>query len=198
MKKIFYWLIFAPLFFFTGCTTDDCDHQQDNNYIYQRDPINKVLMLKFDRATNKMEGVKEFIYEQQLDSFHIDVLTQSFQNYSTVSLIYRELIDTLFSGTIITSGIGNMTFPEELNPAVLYDTVTTDDVVYPLHGFDHIPFDNILQYTYYNLWLEVQKYIIVRQYLQSNPTEKVKFFLYVPYEGQGDYTNTDWFIFIKN
>ena len=27
MKKIFYWLIFAPLFFFTGCTTDDCDHQ---------------------------------------------------------------------------------------------------------------------------------------------------------------------------
>jgi hypothetical protein len=83
-------------------------------------------------------------------------------------------------------------------PANLFDTVTTEDVVYPLNGFDHIPFNNILQYTYYNLWLEVQKYTIVRQYLQSNPTEKVKFYLYVPYEGQGDITNTDWFIFIKN
>lgn len=198
MKKILYLLIFTPLFFFNGCNTDDCDHTHDSNYTYHRDPINKVLMLKIDRPTNKLEGAFEFIYDQQTNSFNIDIIIDTLENFSTVSLIYREQNDTLFSGTIIPNGLGNMTFPEELNPAVLYDTVTTDDVVYPLHGFDHIPFDNILQYTYYNLWLEVQKYIIVRQYLQSNPTEKVKFFLYVPYEGQGDYTNTDWFIFIKN
>jgi hypothetical protein len=145
-----------------------------------------------------LEGAIEFVYDQQMDSFNIDVFTQSFQNFNTVSLIYRELNDTLFSGTIFPNGVGNMTFPAELIPANLFDTVTTEDVVYPLNGFDHIPFNNILQYTYYNLWLEVQKYTIVRQYLQSNPTEKVKFYLYVPYEGQGDITNTDWFIFIKN
>ena len=199
MKKIFYLLIFTLILFFTGCDYyDECEHHYFANNNYPRDTINKVLMLKIDYPTNKVEGAIEFIYDHQTDSFNIDIFTESFENYSTVSLIYRELNDTLFSGTIIPNGLGNMTFPEALIPAYLFDTVTTDDVVYPLNGFDHIPYENILQYTYYNLWLEVQKNVKVRQYLQSNPTQKVKFFLYEPYEGPWDYTKTDWYVFIKN
>jgi len=198
MKKVFYFLVFIPLLFLTGCNTEDCDHTHDNNYTCQRDPINKVLMLRIDRPNNKLKGAIEFIFDQQTDSFNIEILSASFDNFSTVSLIYRELNDTLFSGTRIPGGIGNMTYPETLYPAELLDTVTTDDVFYPLNGFDDIQYEEDSQYTYYYIWLEVQKYVKVRQYIQSNPTEKVKIYLYVPYEGQGDYTNTDWLIFIKN
>ena len=199
MRKILYFLALLPLFIFSGCDDHDCDHNNnDNIYNYQRDPINKVLMLKIDRPTNRLVGAIEFIYNQQTDNFNIDIIIDSLENFKRVRLIYRELNETLFNGTIVPNGLGNMTFPEELNPADLFDTVTTDDVVYPLSGFDHIPIEYTLQHTYYNLWLEVQKYEIVRKYLKSNPTEKVKFFLYIPYEGPWDYTKTDWFIFIKN
>ena len=139
MNKIFYWLIFIPLFFLHSCNTDDCN--QDNNYPFQRDPINKVLMLRIDRPNNKLKGAIEFIFDHQTDSFNIEILSESFDNFSTVSLIYRELNDTLFSGTRIPGGIGNMTYPETLYPAELLDNVTREDVVYPLNGYDDIQYE---------------------------------------------------------
>lgn len=198
MRKILYFLALIPLFIFSGCDDTDCNHNNNNTYNYQRDPINKVLMLKIDRPTNRLEGAIEFIYNHQTESFNIDIINNTLENFKTVRLVYRELNETLFNGTIVPNGLGNMTFPEQLNPAAQFDTVTTDDVVYPISGFDHIPIEYTLQHTYYNLWLVVQKYVKVRQYLQSNPNQKVKIFLYVPYEGPWDYTKTDWYIFIKN
>jgi stress-induced morphogen len=69
-------------------------------------------MLFFDRPTNKLKGAIEYIFDQQTDSFNVEILSESFENFSAVSLIYRELNDTLFSGTRIPGGIGNMTYPE--------------------------------------------------------------------------------------
>lgn len=203
MRKILYFLAFLPLILLTGCddceNDYDCDHNHNNNnYIYQRDPVNKVLIMRLDLVTHNLEGAIELTYGNQIDDFTIDIERDTLQNYQAERLIYRELNETLFYGTILLTGLGEMTFPEVLNPPASYDTVTTDDVVYPINGLDHIPLEQILPHTYYKLWLKVQKYEIVRQYLKSNPNQKVKLYIYNPTNGFNDSSRMDWFIFIKN
>jgi hypothetical protein len=46
--------------------------------------------------------------------------------------------------------------------------------------------------------MKVQNLVKVRQFLQSNPNQIVKLFLYTPSVGMGDPLEWDYFIFLKN
>lgn len=203
MKKLFYLLIFTPLLFFTGCDPDDCDHHHDNNYNNNNDNnnymnSNKVMVLKLNCITRKLEGGIEYLYNQPTDSFHIDLETEVFDNYNTVRIKYRELDRTLFYGTSLQNGIGQMIIPEAFDPSEYFDTVLTNDFIYPINGFYNIPNDALAQSQYYNLWKPIQKLKKVREYIQENPNQIVTFYLYNTCIGNSSLNEQCWLIFLKN
>jgi len=197
MKKILIFLAFIPLMILTGCNFCDCDCDCDHNH-NNNNTTNKVLMLKVDYTTNNFEGGIEYVYNQQTDSFNIDVDYDPPGDFGSIRLTYHELNETLFFGTIIWMGLGEMITPESLNPPNFFDAVLTEDIVYPSNGFLNIFPDYYTPQDYTNIWMRVQNLVKVRQFLQSNPNQQVKLFLYTPSVGMGDPLDWDWYIFIKN
>ncbi len=203
MKKLFYLLIFTPLFFFTGCYPDDCDHHHDfndhDNNIIVSDTTNKVLMLKIKFSDTSFVGGIEYMYNQPANDFNIEINYDVLTSNTAVSLKYQELNRTLFYGTILQNGVGEMTFPEVLDDAQFFDTVSTEDFVFPTH---HLwPLENYTLFTFeyaYMLWQRVQKLVKVREYLQSNPTQKVYFYLYRPNYNNLNPETAYWLVFLKN
>jgi hypothetical protein len=197
MRKIIYFLALIPLFIFSGCDDCDCNHNTNNDE-NPRDTINKVLMLKVDYTTLAFEGGIEYVFNQQTDSFTIDIEYVDPGDFGSIQLTYQELNDTLFFGTIIWMGCGEMIIPEALESAGHFDSVLTDDVVSPINGLQNILVDSSPPNSYYNIWMKVQNLVKVRQFLQSNPNQIVKLFLYTPSVGMGDPLEWDYFIFLKN
>jgi hypothetical protein len=203
MKKIFYLLIFTPLLFFTGCYPDDCDHHHDFNdndhNIIDRDTTNKVLMLKINCNDFSFDGGIEYIYNQPSNEFNIEINYDVVANNPTVRLKYQELERTLFYGTILQNGIGEMSFPDALDDAQFFDTVETEDFVFPASQLYRLENYGMFTFEYaYMLWQRVQKLVKVREYLQSNPTQKVYFYLYRPNYYNLNPETQYWLIFLKN
>lgn len=191
MKKILYFLVLIPLFIFSGCDDPDTDCDLDNS-------TNKVLMLKIDYTTFNLEGVKEFNFSQQTDSFTIVNEYLPPGDFGYLRLIYKELNQQLFYGTIWWDGLGEMIFPVSLESPNDFESVTTNDVIFPLNGFN-----SVFQYPntdldFFNIWLNIQHLKIVRQYLHTNPNQKVNMFVYTPSVGGGDPLEWDYFVFLKN
>jgi hypothetical protein len=188
MKKILYLVAFASLFLFSGCDFDDHHHEDGHN---------KVLMLKVDYNTFALEGGIEYSYEQETDSFNIDVAYIDTSDIATIKLTYKELNKTLFYGSLIWNGMGEVFFPETLDDPDEFETVLTDDVVFPSKGF--IPIFNPINLSidYMNLWMSVQNLEKVREFLQLNPDQKVKIFIYAP-DYYNDPNNWDYYILIHN
>ena len=194
MNKLCFLFVFTTLIFFTGCNDCDCDyddHHHDNT------ETNKVLMLKLDYSTFALEGYKEFNFNQQTDSFNIIVHYLAPVDFGYIQLIYKELNQQLFYGTEVWDGLGHIIFPEYMDPADELESVSTDDVIFPVNGFI-----NIHPYSYdlpsLNVWLNIQHLEIVRQYLESNPDQKVYILRYKPSQGGGDPLDWDYYIFMRN
>jgi hypothetical protein len=197
MKKILHLLVLIPLLFLGGCDQFDWDWNHDHHDDNDHNSSNKVLMLRVDYSTNTFEGGIEYSYNQPTDSFNIDVDYVDPGDFGSILLTYRELQDTLFYGTIIWMGCGEMIYPTTIDSANHFDVVLTDDVVYPVNGFENIMYPNTTA-DYSHIWMRVQSLVKVRQYLQSNPNQKVKLFLYTPSVGMGNPLDWDWIIFVKN
>ncbi|MEI6091554.1 MAG: hypothetical protein WCR42_13955 [bacterium] len=172
---------------FTGC---------DNS----TEPIlgNKVLFLKVDFETNTFEGGKELTFAKETETFTITNIYVPPGDFGSVKLMYSELNDTLFYGTIWWMGKGEMTYPKELLPADKFQVVLTEDYVTPKAGFQNVfkPYEGTYDYT--PVWSSVQNLVKVRQYLRSNPNATVKLFLYQPSVGVGDPADWDWILFLKS
>lgn len=203
MKKLFYLLLFSPLFFFTGCNPDDCDHQHDindhDNNIIVNDTTNKVLMLKINYNDFSFEGGIEYMYNQPANEFNIEINYEVISNNPAVNLKYQELDRTLFYGTILQNGVGEMTFPDALDDSQFFDTVKTEDFVFPTNHLCRL--ENYTMFTFeyaYMLWSKVQKLVKVREYLQSNPAQKVYVYLYRPIYGDLNLETAYWLVFFKN
>jgi hypothetical protein len=119
-------------------------------------------------------------------------------DFGSVKIIYQELNETLFDGTIVWSGLGQMNYPQNLLNANQFDTVMTTDYVAPSAGFVNIFNPDNTTYSYNEVWTSVQSLVKVRQYLYSNPNASVKLFLYTPSVGIGNPAEWDWIIFMKN
>ena len=158
---------------------------------------NNVLMLKVDYLTNSFEGGTEFHFPKQTD--HFTIINEYVQpnDFGSVKLIYKELNEPVFEGTIHWMGLGKMTFPESLQPANAFKPVNTFDLVYPTNGFENVFNPNNQKYEYENVWLSVQGLVKVRAYLQANPAQQVKLFLYTPSVGVGDPADWYWIVYLK-
>ena len=191
MKKFLYFLVLMPLIIFSGCDDPDNDCDLDNSK-------NKVLMLKIDCTTFNLEGYKEFNFSQQTDSFTIVSDYYSPSDFGYIRLIYKELNQQLFYGTIWWDGLGEMIFPTSLDAPDNLESVSTDDVVFPINGFICPHQNSNGNLDFFNIWLNVQHLEKVRQYLHTNPNQKVNMFLYTPSVGGGDPLEWDYFVFLKN
>lgn len=160
--------------------------------------VNKVLMLKVDYTTNKFEGGKEFAFTKPASAFTISYQYQPPGDFGNIKLIYKELNETLFDGTIIWAGLGKMKFPESLLPPNEFDAVITDDFVSPANGFQNVFNPNNETYDYTRVWMSIQYLVKAREYLKSNPNQIVKIFLYTPGVGIGNPTDCSWIIYLKN
>lgn len=192
MKNILCFLVLIPLVIFSGCDDSDSDHHHENH------AKNKVLMLKIDYNTFTLEGYKEFQFDLQTDSFTIVREYQEPSDFGYIRFIYKELNQQLFYGTMWWDGLGNVIYPTALDPIDDFESVTTNDVVFPLNGFTNLFSYNISSMPFFNIWLNIQHLVIVRQYLDSNPNQKVYMFLYTPSVGFGDPLEWDYYIFLKN
>lgn len=173
-----------------GCNSENMDVSMETNAPTQ------VLMLKVDYTTNAFEGGTIFGFPQKTDKFTIENKYVEPSDFGSVKLIYKELNQTLFEGTIHWMGFGKMTLPERLKPASSFEFVLTEDLRYPT-GFENVfnPYNRELDYN--KAWLSVQGLVKVREFLAANPNQKAKLFLYTPSVGVGDPKDWYWVIYLK-
>jgi hypothetical protein len=155
-------------------------------------------MLKLDYNTFNVLGYKEFQFDQQTDSFSIQLNYEPASDFGYIQLIYKEMNQLLFYGTTVWDGLGHIIFPETMSSPDDLLSVETDDVIFPVNGFK-----NILPFTYpivptLNVWLNIQHLEIVRNYLNANPNQKVQILFYRPSQGYGDPETWSFFILLKN
>ena len=159
---------------------------------------NNVLMLKVDYLTNTFEGGKELTFNHLTDSFSIINQYKAPGDFGSIKLIYQELNETLFDGTIFWMGTGQINFPQNIQPSNQFISVNTTDTLYPINGFKNVFNPNNEIYNYSPIWLSIQNKIKVREYLASNPNATVKLFLYTPSVGIGNPADWDWIVFLKS
>jgi hypothetical protein len=187
-------LIFAVAFILIGCESDDKSVSE------QEQQSNQILMLKVDYTTNEFEGGKEFDFPQQSESFTITNEYVEPGDFGSVKLIYDEIDEQLFFGTIHWMGLGEMTVPANIQPPSDFEVTVTADYVFPAEGYKNVIDPQDLQgenYDYSEVWGAVQSLVKARAYLESNPNQKVKIFLYTPSVGLGNPEDWDWIIYMK-
>ena len=172
-----------------SCNSDNADLDETTS--------TQVLMLKVDYTTNTFEGGTEFHFSKQTDSLTIVNEYVEPNDFGSVKLIYQELNEPLFDGTIHWMGLGKMTFPESLQPAHDFKNVDTKDLRYPMGGFENVFNPKNEKHDYNKVWLSVQGLVKVREYLIANPNQKAKLFLYTPSVGEGNPLDWDWIIYLK-
>ncbi|MCK9163602.1 MAG: hypothetical protein M0O93_04565 [Bacteroidales bacterium] len=158
----------------------------------------KLLMLKVDYLSNEFEGGTETVYSVPNHSFTITTQYNAPGDFGNIKLIYQEVNKTIFDGSIIWMGRGEISIPQNILPADQFQHVLTNDIVFPSAGYENVFNPNETEYDYSQIWASVQGLVKVREYLESNPNATIKLFLYTPSVGMGNPEDWDWIIFIKN
>lgn len=162
------------------------------------DNTNKVLVLKVDYNSHVFEGGKELVFSATSPTMTISNEFIQPADFGSLKLIYSELDETIFDGTIVWNGLGQMNFPTNLLDESQFEHVVTADYVLPAAGFENVFNLDNTPYDYESVWIAVQGLVKVRQYLQSNPNATVKMFLYTPSVGIGNPEEWDWIVILKN
>lgn len=192
MKKIILSLITAPFILliiilsFSSCKNID------------ESGVSKVLVLKVDYLTNKFEGGTELTFTKSSPNFNIQPIYISPGDFGNISMIYQDINELLFDGSIIWMGKGYIKYPRNFIPANHFNRVLTSDIVFPKQGFENLFNPDNTNYDYSQIWISVQSLVKVREYLRSNPNSTAKLFLYTPSVGAGNPEDWDWIIFLKN
>lgn len=185
--KALFFILIVILF---SCNSDNMDINIDT------DAPNQILMLKVDYTTNAFEGGTVLGFSKPTDNFTITNEYVSPSDFGSIKLIYKELNQTLFAGTIHWMGLGKMTFPEKLEPPSSFKQVKTFDLRYP-NGFEDIFNPDNRELDYDKAWQSVQGLEKVREFLAANPNQKAKIFLYTSSVGAGDPKDWYWVIYLK-
>lgn len=163
----------------------------------ENDISSKVLVLKVDYLTNQFEEGKELSFTKSSPNFNIQTIYKAPSDFGNISMIYQDINELLFDGSIIWMGKGYIKFPSNFIPANSFERVLTSDYIYPKEGFENILYPDSTNYDYSQIWSSVQSLVKVREYLRANPNTPVKLFLYTPSVGVGNPEDWDWIIFLK-
>ncbi len=188
MKTKFLFLFLNSILY--SCSPENVDVNID------ADAPNQILMLKVGYTTNVFEGGTILDFSKQSESFSIISEYVEPCDFGSVKLIYKELNQIIFAGTILWGGLGEMTFPEKLEPAQSFKYVTTNDLHFP-NGFEDVFNPNNSELDYGKAWLSVQGLVKVREFLAENPNQKAKMFLFTPSVGIGNPAEWYWIIYLK-
>lgn len=192
MKKIILSLITAPfILLIIIISFSSCRNIDDSG-------VSKVLVLKVDYLTNKFEGGTELTFTKSSPNFNIQPIYISPGDFGNISMIYQDINELLFDGSIVWMGKGYIKYPRNFIPANRFEIVLTSDYVIPKNGFENVFNPNNTNYDYSPIWSSVQSLVKVREYLRSNPNSTAKLFLYTPSVGAGNPEDWDWIIFLKN
>lgn len=159
---------------------------------------NSVLVLKVDYTTNTFEGGKELIFQLASQEMTISKVYTPPSDFGNLTLIYNELNEVVFDGTIVWNGLGQINYPQNFLSANQFDYVETTDYIVPSAGFENVFNSNNTVYDYNVMWSSVQGLVKVREYLAENPDATVKVFLYTPSVAVGNPEEWDWIILMKN
>ena len=165
-----------------------------------------VLMLTVDFTTSTFESGYEFILDKPAESFTISPLYQSPGDFGGIELYFSEIDKLLFSGTIIWMGKGSIQYPKPEKWLSPKDFEATDilDYVRPKNGFEEVLKDDYDEgyFKYFDeaaieaVWGAVQPLVKAREYIEENPGQKVRMFLYTPTVGVTDLSVAKWIIFL--
>ena len=199
MKSKYILLLMVVMLF--GCDSQNIDlSSEEDNTDNAVNAVNQVLLLQVDYTKSEFEGGKELKFLKKENDFTISHEYIEPSDFGSIKLIYKELNEPLFEGTIHWMGTGKMTYPEKLEPASKFGAVITLDYIYPGKGFEPIIIPDIFKFDeedYLKVWRKVQYLNKTRDYIEANPNQKVKIFLYTPSVGAGDPLTWKWLIFIK-
>lgn len=186
-------LIFA-IFLFT------CSNSDHNMVL----PVNenKVLLLKVDFTTTALEGAKELIFEGNSENFTINYDYQAPGDFGNIRLMYQELNEAIFDGSIIWMGTGEMAFPDSLISAENLNTIDAPVEIPPAALFQNVMYDEFAYYPedidYATIWDAIDNLELVSEYRANNPNSTINVFLYTPSVGVGNPLEWDYFIILKN
>jgi len=194
MKKTF--IILGLVTLFASCSDDN---ESTTN---PGDSDNKVLLLKVDLLTNAFEGGKELTFEEA-EGFTISPEYVSPGDFGSIKLKYQQTGETIFDGSIVWNGLGQMSYPAALNGANSFPVID-----------DEVPMPSASQFEYVEysdgdmglpaavdqeaIWESISHLQKVKDYRASNPAAKVYLFLYTPSVGVGNPAEWDWFLILKN
>ena len=158
-----------------------------------------ILLLRVDYITNTFEGGHEQILSSGItdsDTIPIIVDYDPPGDFGNIKLIYRPTYETIFDGSIIWMGTGQISYPRSFIDPNKYITLT-DQLDFP-----DLSQVQTLSYTYTNdqsdyfeIWESINNLAIVKEYLNSN--KKIIYFLYTPSVGEGDPNTWDWFVILN-
>jgi hypothetical protein len=203
MKKriLFLGLGSAMMLFFAACSDDNASPTDNTSPINTE---NKVLLLKVDLLGNTFEGGTELIFPDA-EGFTLEHEYVSPGDFGSIKLKYEETGGTIFDGTIVWNGHGQMTYPEALEAPNTF-SVTDNEVPMPSDSqFEVVEYAGegeigfpLMSIDMEAIWGSVSHLQQVEAYRASNPNAKVHLFLYAPSVGIGDPAQWDWFVILKN
>ncbi len=194
MKNSLYLILLIALFTFS------CSEDNDDNLVSENND-NNVALLKVDFLTHTFEGGQELTFESTTD-FNIVSNYQAPGDFGSIELVYNELEQPLFKGTIIWMGLGERSLPESLQGIDNFETLSEPVEMPSVSMFANVMYDEFAFYPedldYSLLWDSIKNLKIVQQYRQYNPNETIKIFLYTPSVGIGNPEEWDYYIILKN
>ncbi|MFL9845378.1 hypothetical protein [Flavobacterium rhizosphaerae] len=186
--------------FLMGLLAVSCN--DDEPGISDPNPVtgNKVLMLKVDYQTYAFEEGTQLEFEEATN-FTVGVDYHPPGDFGSVALYYSETGQKLFEGGIVWMGLGDMTYPQELNDASAFVTMNgevSEPEFEPVNYNEEeaAPMTEDADFT--AIWNAVNNLQLVNDYRAANPNATVKVFLYTPSVGVGNPADWDYFVFIKN
>jgi len=191
MKKLLLPLI--PCFLLFGSFHLDKKLQSENDTLSKE---TKVLVLKIDYLSNKLEGAKELTFPKQADTFTIHQVYEPPNDLGRLRLYYKELNELIFDGSIVWNGSGKIAFPDNFESAEKFELVSQTDTIYPAQGFTNAS-NSKKRDDFSKVWLSIQNLKKVRNYLQENPNQSVQVLLYIPSTGFERDGVRDWIVFLK-
>ena len=187
-------------------------NEKKNYLLYKRNltethETTGVLMLKVDFTTNTFEGGYEHTFNKSAaETFTISSQYQSPGDFGGIELYFSEIDKLLFSGTIFWMGLGEIQYPAPDKWLSAEDFDKTGYLYYisPKNGFEEVlNYEGGGYFQYLNeteiaaIWGAVQPLVKAREYIQENPEQKVKMYLYTPTVGLTDWAVAKWVIFLK-
>lgn len=186
---------------FAGCSEDDASPVQNTEPASD----NKVLLLKVDLLTNAFEGGKELVFPEA-NGFTIASDYVPPGDFGSLKLTYEEVNQPIFDGTITWMGLGERSYPENLDAPETFAEMEEAIEMPAITDFEYVDYidegeEVVVDPEFANVqsvWGAIDNLEVVKAYRQSNPDAKVKFFLYTPSVGIGDPVDWDWYIILKN